>query len=47
VLDRPEHGVTIAQVSRAIMLDESGLAAAAVAPELPESLSRWMLERAA
>jgi MOSC domain-containing protein YiiM len=47
VLGRPEHGVTIAQVSRAIMLDESGLAAAAVAPELPESLSRWMLERAA
>jgi MOSC domain-containing protein YiiM len=47
VLDRPEHGVTIGQVSRAIMLVESGLAAAAVAPELPESLSRWMLERAA
>jgi MOSC domain-containing protein YiiM len=47
LLDRPEHGVTIAQVSSAIMLDESGLAAAAVAPELPASLSRWMLERAA
>lgn len=47
VLDRPDHGVTVAQVSRAIMLDESGLAAAAAAPELPESLSRWMLERAA
>ena len=47
LLDRPEHGVTIAQVSRAIMLDETGLAAAAVAPELPASLSRWMLERAA
>jgi MOSC domain-containing protein YiiM len=47
LLDRPEHGVTIAQVSRAIMLDESELAAAAVAPELPASLSRWMLERAA
>jgi MOSC domain-containing protein YiiM len=47
LLDRPEHGVTIAQVSRAIMLDESGLAAAAAAPELPASLSRWMLERAA
>ena len=44
---RPSHGVTIAQVSRAIMLDESGLAAAARAPELPESLARWMLERAA
>jgi MOSC domain-containing protein YiiM len=44
---RPSHGVTVAQVSRAIMLDESELTAAAVAPELPESLSRWMLERAA
>ena len=44
---RPAHGVTIAQVSRAIMLDESELAAAAAAPELPASLSRWMLERAA
>jgi MOSC domain-containing protein YiiM len=44
---RPAHGVTVAQVSRAIMLDESGLAAAAAAPELPASLSSWMLERAA
>jgi MOSC domain-containing protein YiiM len=44
---RPSHGVTVAQVSRAIMLDESELAAAAAAPELPEPLSRWMLERAA
>ena len=47
ISDRPAHGVTIAQISRAIMLDESELAAAAAAPELPESLSRWMLERAA
>ncbi len=47
VSDRPEHGVTIAQVSRAIMLDETLLRAAAAAPELPDSLSRWMLERAA
>ena len=47
ITDRPSHAVTVAQVSTAIMLDESGLAAAAVAPELPESLSRWMLERAA
>jgi hypothetical protein len=39
--------VTIAQVARAILLDETELAAAATAPELPESLSRWMLERAA
>ena len=47
ITDRPSHGVTVAQVSNAIMLDESGLTAAAAAPELPESLSRWMLERAA
>jgi MOSC domain-containing protein YiiM len=47
IRDRPQHGVTIAQVARAIMLDESELAAAAAAPELPASLSRWMLERAA
>jgi MOSC domain-containing protein YiiM len=47
ITDRPHHGVIVAQVSRAIMLDEGGLAAAAAAPELPESLSRWMLERAA
>jgi MOSC domain-containing protein YiiM len=47
ITERPSHGVTVAQVSKAIMLDESGLAAAAAAPELPESLSSWMLERAA
>ena len=47
VSQRPEHGVTVAQVSRAIMLDESGLKTAAAAPELPAPLSRWMLERAA
>ena len=47
VSDRPAHGVTIAQVAAAIMLDEGGLAAAAAAPGCPESLSRWMLERAA
>jgi MOSC domain-containing protein YiiM len=46
VLDRPAHGVTIEQVSRAILLDETGLAAAAQAPELPAKLSRWMLEHA-
>jgi MOSC domain-containing protein YiiM len=47
ITQRPSHGVTTAQVSRAIMLDESELAAAAAAPELPAELSRWMLERAA
>jgi MOSC domain-containing protein YiiM len=47
ISERPSHGVTIAAVARAILLDETGLAAAAAAPELPEPLSRWMLERAA
>jgi MOSC domain-containing protein YiiM len=47
ITHRPSHGVTVAQVSRAILLDEDGLAAAAQAPELPAALSRWMLERAA
>jgi MOSC domain-containing protein YiiM len=47
ISERPSHAVTIAQVARAVLLDESGLATAAAAPELPDSLSRWMLERAA
>ena len=47
ITHRPSHGVTIAQVSRAVLLDDAQLEAAAAAPELPESLSRWMLERAA
>jgi MOSC domain-containing protein YiiM len=47
VLSRPEHGVTVALVSRAIMLDETLLSAAAVAPELPRALADWMRQRAA
>jgi MOSC domain-containing protein YiiM len=49
ITHRPSHGVTIAQVSRAILLQEDAdeIAAAAQAPELPANLSRWMLERAA
>jgi MOSC domain-containing protein YiiM len=47
ITHRPSHGVTIANVARAIMLDENELAHAAQAPELPAALSRWMLERAA
>ena len=47
VSGRPEHGVTIRQVSRALLLDEEGLRAAAAAPELPGELASWMLERAA
>jgi MOSC domain-containing protein YiiM len=47
ITHRPSHGVTIAQVSRAVLHDDEDLEAAAAAPELPESLQRWMLERAA
>ena len=47
ITHRPSHGVTIANVAGAILLDERELERAAGAPELPESLSRWMLERAA
>ena len=46
ISDRPAHGVTIGLVARAILLDERLLAGAAAAPELPESLARWMRERA-
>jgi MOSC domain-containing protein YiiM len=44
---RPDHDVTVALVSRAILLDEELLARAADAPALPVALSQWMLERAA
>ena len=44
---RPAHGVTVRMVSEAVMLDETLLAGAAAAPELPPSLAEWMRERAA
>jgi MOSC domain-containing protein YiiM len=44
---RPEHDVTVALVSRAILLDEDLLDRAASAPALPAELARWMLQRAA
>jgi MOSC domain-containing protein YiiM len=47
VRSRPDHDVTVALVSRAILLDEALLARAAAAPALPRELARWMLERAA
>jgi MOSC domain-containing protein YiiM len=47
IVSRPGHAVTVALVARAILLDETLLATAAAAPELPGELSRWMLERAA
>ena len=47
VHDRPEHDVTVALVSAALMLDEDLLARAAAAPALPASLADWMRSRAA
>jgi MOSC domain-containing protein YiiM len=47
LLERPGHGITVALVSRAILVDASLLERAAAAPELPPDLSGWMLERAA
>ena len=47
VLSRPEHGITVRDVSDAILLDETLLERAASAPELPRDLAAWMLSRAA
>jgi MOSC domain-containing protein YiiM len=47
VLSRPEHGVTVREVSDAILLDETKLAGASAAPELPADLAGWMRSRAA
>ena len=44
--ERPAHGVTMALVSRAILLDDDLLGRAAQAPALPSSLAAWMRERA-
>jgi hypothetical protein len=44
--ERPAHGVTVALVSRAILLDDDLLGRAAQAPALPASLAAWMRERA-
>lgn len=43
----PDHGVTIAFVARAVMLDHALLPHAATAPALPPGLAHWMRERAA
>jgi MOSC domain-containing protein YiiM len=47
VVSRPSHGITVRDVSDAILLDETLLERAASAPELPRELAAWMLERAA
>ena len=47
VLTRPEHGITVRDVSDAILLDETLLERAASAPALPADLAEWMRSRAA
>ncbi len=47
ILARPDHGITIATVARAIVADASLLNFAADAPALPPGLAAWMRERAA
>jgi MOSC domain-containing protein YiiM len=47
ILSRPDHGVTAALVSRAVLHDDELLAAAAAAPQLSPRLAQWMRERAA
>ena len=47
VLSRPSHGITVRDVSDAILLDETLLGRAALAPELPAALADWMRARAA
>ncbi len=42
ILSRPEHGITVALVSDAILVDESLRARAAAAPELAESLAQFL-----
>jgi MOSC domain-containing protein YiiM len=44
---RPDHDITVALVSRAILLDDALLARAAAAPALPPELAGWMRGRAA
>jgi MOSC domain-containing protein YiiM len=47
VLDRPDHGITIDLVSRAVLLDDALLEHAASAPQLADDLRRHMLKEAA
>jgi MOSC domain-containing protein YiiM len=47
VADRPDHGVTIALVARAVSIEPALLEFAAAAPALPSDLAVWMRERAA
>jgi MOSC domain-containing protein YiiM len=47
VSGRPAHGITVALVARAVMIDPTLLDRVAEAPALPADLADWMRERAA
>src|SRR4051812_3323618 len=47
VATRPRHGVTVALVSDAILLDDALAPAAAAAPELAEGLAKYLRDQAA
>jgi MOSC domain-containing protein YiiM len=47
VAGRPDHGVTIALVARAVSIEPALLDLAVTAPALPGGLADWMRERAA
>ena len=46
VVERPEHGVTVALVADALQRDRSLIPQALAAPQLPEGLAEWMRHRA-
>jgi MOSC domain-containing protein YiiM len=46
VLARPDHGVTVALVSDALMLDDTLLERALQAPQLPGDVRDWLAQRA-
>jgi MOSC domain-containing protein YiiM len=47
VLTRPQHGITVAQVADAILVDDSLMAHVATAPELPQGLAEQLRAQAA
>jgi MOSC domain-containing protein YiiM len=47
IRSRPNHGITVAMVSRAILVDPGLLPRASSAPALPGDLAEWMRERSA
>ena len=47
VLSRPEHGITVANVADAILVDDSLMAHVATAPELAQDLAEQLRAQAA